>query len=196
MNAMPTRDDAAAVQVKIRIKEPLRAAIEADAEARGVTMNAAINDRLERSFQEDARSRDLREAFALALGADVAGFTLAIGLAIRDVVKWPALGPKPSLFRNSFIFEQVVAAILTIIDILRPAANAAALPGGDDVPSGAEEAVEQLQTLGRNIGGETCWEIADYPERLGPWGSAIRDWLGPDAIERIRAKVVAFYGAH
>jgi hypothetical protein len=196
VNAMPTRDDAATVQVKIRIKEPLRAAIEADAEARGVTMNAAINDRLESSFREDARSRDLREAFALALGADVAGFTLAIGLATRDVVKWPPLGPKPSLLSDAFIFDQAVAAISTIIDSVRPAGDAAALPGGNDVPSGAEGAVEQWHTLGRNVGGQVCWEIADYPERLGPWGSAIRDWLGPDAIERIRAKVHAFYGAH
>ena len=39
-------------------------------------MNAAINDRLEQSFREDARWRDLREALALALGADVAAVTL------------------------------------------------------------------------------------------------------------------------
>ena len=48
--------------------------------------------------------------------------------------------------------------------------------------------------FGPNVGAQVCREIADYPERLGPWGSSIRDWLGPDAIERIRAKVTAFYG--
>src|SRR5260370_17665223 len=60
VNVMPTRDDAATVQLKIRIKEPLRAAIEEDAEARGVTMNAAINDRLEQSFRAGRRSRNRR----------------------------------------------------------------------------------------------------------------------------------------
>jgi hypothetical protein len=194
---MPTRDDSATGQVKIRIKEPLRAAIKADADARGVTMNAVISDRLQRSFREDAQLRDLSEVFALALGADVAGFTLAIGLAIRDVVKWPALWPKPSLFSDASIFEQVVAAVWTLIDILRPAGgDAPAPPGGDDVPSGAEEAAEQWHTLGPNVSRQICWEIAEYPEHLGPWGSAIRNWLGPDAIEQIRAKAAAFYGAH
>jgi hypothetical protein len=193
---MPTRDEAATTQVKIRIKEPLRAAIEADAEARGVTMNAVINDRLERSFRADARLSDLRETLALALGADVAGLTLAIGLATRDVVKWPALGPKPSLLSNAFIFDQAAAAIGTVIESVKPVGDAAVLPGGDHVPPGAEAAAEQWHTLGRDVGRQVCWEIAEYPERLGPWGSSIREWLGGDAIERIRAKVANLFGAH
>ena len=196
VSAMPTRDDAATVQLKIRIKEPLRATIEEDAEARGVTMNAIINDRLEQSFREDARSRDLREALALALGADVAAVTLAIGLAIRHVVKWASLPPNTDLFSDPFIFEQAVAAISTVIESVRPPGDAAVLPGGGDyVPTGAEAAAEQWRRLGPDVGAQVCWEIADYPERLGPWGSSIRDWLGPDAIERIRTKVAAFYGA-
>jgi hypothetical protein len=195
VSAMPTRDDAATIQLKIRIKEPLRASIEEDAEARGVTMNAVINDRLEQSFREDARSRDLREALALALGANVAAVTLAIGLAIRHVVKWAPLPPNTDLFSDPFIFEQAVAAISTVIESVRPPGDAAVLPGGGDyVATGAEAAAEQWRRLGQDVGAQVCWEIADYPERLGPWGSSIRDWLGPDAIERIRTKVVAFYG--
>jgi hypothetical protein len=95
-----------AVQLKIRIKEPLRAAIEEDADTGGVTMNAAINDRLEQSFREDARSRKLREALALALGADVAAVTFAIGLPIRDVVKWPSPPPKTGLHSNASIVNE------------------------------------------------------------------------------------------
>jgi hypothetical protein len=198
---MPIRDDAATVQLKIRIKEPLRAAIEGDAEARGMTMNAAVNDRLEQSFREGARSRsakgDLREALALALGADVAAVTLAVGLAMRDVIKWSRLPPETHLLSNAFIFAQAVAAISTVIESVKPDGDAAALPGGGDyVPPGAEATEEQWRTLGRNVGAQVCWEIADYPERLGPWGLSIRDWLGPDAIERIRTKVAAFYSAH
>jgi hypothetical protein len=155
-------------------------------------MNSAINDRLEQSFREDARSRDLREALALALGADVAAVTLAIGLAIRYVVNWSGLGPKTNLLSNAFIFGQAVAAISTVMDSVKPHGDTAAAPGGDFVPPGVEAAAEQWHTLGPNVGAQVCREIADYPERLGPWGSSIRDWLGPDAIERIRAK--AFYG--
>jgi hypothetical protein len=79
---------------------------------------------------------------------------------------------------------------------MRPDGDAAALPGGGDVPLGAGATAEQWRTLGRNVGTWVCWEIADHPERLGPWGSSIRDWLGPDTIGRIRAKVAALYRTH
>jgi hypothetical protein len=193
-NAMRTRDDAATVQLKIRMKEPLRAAIEKDAEARGVTMNAGINDRLEQSFREDARWRDLREALALALGADVAALTLAIGLAVRDVERWASLRPKPGVLSNAFLFDQAVAAISTVIDTVRPDGDPTALPGGDFVPPEGQAVAEQWRTLGPNIGAQVCKEIVDHSAQLGPWGSSIRDWLGPEAIERIRAKIAAFYG--
>jgi hypothetical protein len=192
---MPIRDDSATAQLKIRVKEPLRATIEQDAAARGVTMNVAINDRLEQAYREDAGSRDLRETLALALGADVAAVTLAIGLAVRDVVKWHNLPPKTGLLSNDFTFEQALAAISTVMDNMRPIGDAA-VPPGDYVSTGAEAAVEQWRSLGRNIGGQVCREIAEHPEHLGPWGSSIRDWLGPDTIKRIRARVAAFYGTH
>jgi hypothetical protein len=51
---MRARDQGDTVQLsKIRIKEPLRAALQRDAETRQVTMNAAIADRLQRSFDEE-----------------------------------------------------------------------------------------------------------------------------------------------
>ena len=120
---MPQRDDATTVQLKIRIKEPLRAAIEDDAEARRVTMNAVINDRLEQSFREHGRARDLREALALAFGADVTAVMLAIGLAIRDVVNASPVPPdRKKLLSNALLFDQSVAAIDTVIESVRPAA--------------------------------------------------------------------------
>jgi hypothetical protein len=188
------RDEAATAQLKIRIKEPLRAAIENDAAARGVTMNAVINDRLEQSFRNNARSRDLRETLALALGAEVAAVTMAIGLAIRDVVTWARLRPNINLLSDAFLFEQAVTAILRVTDCLKPDGDAA-LPNGGDAPLGEEASAEQWRTLGPNVGAQVCWEIADYPERLGPWGSSIRDWLGADAIARIRTRLEEFYRA-
>jgi hypothetical protein len=82
------------------------------------------------------------------------------------------------------------------MDHVTPVGDPKALPGGDYVPEGEEAATQQWRTLGRNVGEQVCQEIAEHPERLGPWGCAVKDWLGPDAIERIRAKVAAFYGAH
>lgn len=51
---MKTRPDHAIVQLsKVRLKEPLRAALERTAADRGVTMNAEIARRLEQSFRDD-----------------------------------------------------------------------------------------------------------------------------------------------
>jgi hypothetical protein len=48
-----TRDEAAVAQLKLRIREPLRAAIERDADRRGVSMNTAICERIERSLRDE-----------------------------------------------------------------------------------------------------------------------------------------------
>ena len=50
---MPERTKSDTVQLKVRMKEPLRAALEEASERRGVSMNAEIVQRLERSFTEE-----------------------------------------------------------------------------------------------------------------------------------------------
>jgi hypothetical protein len=194
---MRTRDKSATVQLsKVRIKEPLRAALERDAEARGLTMNAVIADRLEQSFRTDLRFQDLREVFAIALGSDAAAITLAIGLAIRDVVRWYQLPPKINLLSDPFVFDQARTAILSIIDSVKPDGDTAAPPGGAGTLPGTEAVAEQWRTLGLAVGEQVCRQIANYPEQLGPWGSAIQEWLGHDTVERLRAKLTTFYGGH
>jgi Arc-like DNA binding domain len=54
MNIQPVkRDQTAVADVKTRLREPLRAKLERAARHRGVSMNAEICDRLERSFQRE-----------------------------------------------------------------------------------------------------------------------------------------------
>ena len=48
------RKNTANVDIKIRMKEPLRADIERAAKRRGVSMNAEMNDRLASSFDREA----------------------------------------------------------------------------------------------------------------------------------------------
>lgn len=50
---MSEREQSATVQLKIRMKEPLRAELEQAAQERGVSLNAEAVDRLERSFRKD-----------------------------------------------------------------------------------------------------------------------------------------------
>jgi hypothetical protein len=53
MTGMEKRAVTANVDIKIRMKEPLREQIERDAAERGISMNAAMVDRLNRSFMFD-----------------------------------------------------------------------------------------------------------------------------------------------
>ena len=48
-----TRSRDAVVQLKARMREPLRARLEAAAKRRGVSLNAELVDRLDRSFAKD-----------------------------------------------------------------------------------------------------------------------------------------------
>ena len=50
---MAERSRSNTIQLKARMKEPLRAALEAAAEAKGVSLNAEMVYRLEQSFEEE-----------------------------------------------------------------------------------------------------------------------------------------------
>ena len=66
---MAERSRSDTIQLKARMKEPLRAKLEAAAEARGVSLNAEMVHRLEQSFTEDFGSesnRILMRALTLA----------------------------------------------------------------------------------------------------------------------------------
>jgi hypothetical protein len=177
-------------QFNTRLRPSLKKALDADAQANGRSLSEEIEFRLERSFSEEARARDLREMLALALGAEVAALTLTIGLALRDVVRW-AQPSHINLLSNAFLHHQGREAILRIIDIVKPHGDPMALPGGGDTLPGTEASAKQWRALGPTVGTEMWWRIVGHPEHLGPWGSSIQEWLGPDVIERIRAEVEA-----
>jgi hypothetical protein len=84
---MAKRARAATVDVGLRIKEPMRARLERVAKMRGMSMNAEIVDRLNRSFVEDdfLGGHDLRIAAALMTAAfNSAGSRAAQAKGIKD----------------------------------------------------------------------------------------------------------------
>ena len=54
---MATREPTAIVQLKVRLREPLRAMLEAEAKKWGVSLNQIIVTRLEDSFETDIEKR-------------------------------------------------------------------------------------------------------------------------------------------
>src|SRR5690348_12582931 len=70
-----SRTDASTAEIKIRMKEPLRAQIERAAEIRGVSMNAEMIARLEHSYRTD---ESLGAALVFAYGKETAALLLII----------------------------------------------------------------------------------------------------------------------
>lgn len=65
---MAKREQSATVDLKVRMKEPLRADLERAARRRGVSMNAEAVARLEQSFLRDDQDKE-RKAMQELLGA-------------------------------------------------------------------------------------------------------------------------------
>jgi hypothetical protein len=105
---MRIRDRSATVQLsKVRMKEELRARLERDAEARGTTLNAALVDRLDKSFAyEDVfGTRDVSDITMLM----AAVFSLA-GRHAAETDGHPEWGPA-QWRRDPHCYEQAALAV-------------------------------------------------------------------------------------
>lgn len=85
---MPPRDKKAVVQLKVRMREPLRAKLEKAATQKGVSLNSEIVERLERTCEREGL---LEEVLTLTCGPEFAKvFTELLEkrrLAFRDADK-------------------------------------------------------------------------------------------------------------
>lgn len=61
---MPKRAKSAVAQLKVRLREPMRARLEKSAKQRGISLNAEIANRLEQSFDWDEKFGDSRKMLA------------------------------------------------------------------------------------------------------------------------------------
>jgi hypothetical protein len=176
-----------------RITDDIRTKLDAAARAAGRSLSQEVEMRLESSFQAAGQ---LREALELSLGPQVAALVLMMGLAMRDTARWPGRPFSPvKLLSEPFLFARAAEAAAKVIDCVKPDGDPDALLFAD-IEGAPPEMIEQWTNLGRDVGAQVCLEIARYPHRLGPWTSTIRDWLGPDAVQRIEAKAAAaFHGA-
>ena len=113
---MARRKKSATVQVKVRIKEELRARLENAAKARDVSMNAEIGERLETSFEYENRLG----------GPMVADLLESIGATMRSTGEHGAFFATHQLHKdgkwlaNPYAFDQAAKAAMTIIEAHRP----------------------------------------------------------------------------
>lgn len=104
------RKQSATVQLKTRMKEPLRARLEEAAKDRGVSLNSELVDRLERSFE---RENNIIQSIG---GLEYFALLAMLGNAVKLVEE--QTGRK---WQQDFeTREQVKQAIATIFDAISP----------------------------------------------------------------------------
>jgi hypothetical protein len=127
------RDRKAIVDLKVRMREPLRAQIEEAARDRGVSMNAEAVDRLERSFD-----RASEHALDLAYGRPLAAI---IELAGRLMLRVGERGAFDSTQRTDrvddwlsdpYAYNQARDAVVYLLNALKPSGDPSRLATGKD----------------------------------------------------------------
>jgi hypothetical protein len=133
---MAKRDPKALVQLKVRMREPLRARLEEEASLRGVSINAEVVDRLEHTFQ---RNDLLAEVLSLTFGDRLAGLLIMLGVAMAGAAAIaPPYQGRRLLFQDDSwasdprCYGAAAFAAKTLLDSARPKGRAAVKDAVDD----------------------------------------------------------------
>lgn len=147
---MSKRKQSATVDLKLRVKEPLRADIERDARRRGISMNAEMVRRLEQTTQ---RAEWLG-------GRRVTSILETVATAMRAVGEHGAFMATSKLHKEGawldhpYAFDQATKAAITILEnhrpkgeIVMPKPNVVEVIGGD-----AKESKDQHRRIYAELG--------------------------------------------
>jgi hypothetical protein len=165
---MARRAKSDTIQLKVRMKEPLRAQLELAAKAHGVSLNSEIVDRLERS------ERQIEDVFG---GRDVYGIMRVIAAAIHETGSTAGFFTTGSLdgargwLRNPWAYDQAVQAALRVFEALKP--------DGDPSPPKDQK---HMENLGRGFASGILNEIARGEARTSQTAARteeLRGELGP-----------------
>ena len=147
---MPKRPQSATVHLKVRMKEPVRAALEKAAAKRGTSMNSEIVRVLERSFGFDERLG----------GTDVAAILEVVGAAMKlagetgGFLATHKISKHGAWLVNPWAFDAALNAAVAVLkahrppgDIVEPKWEIDEVVGGDP-----EETKAQLHRLLKDLG--------------------------------------------
>jgi hypothetical protein len=206
------------VDIKIRMKEPLREAIERSAKERGVSMNFEMTDRLDRSFLIENHDRLLvADVLELAFGPKLGAFLLMMGQYAdfgAQVAVWKNagdIGATRHWTEEPYAFEQMVRAFTEILEAVRPDGEATPPKpfrwSGEnlaDNPLPENEWAWMRYDIRRNtenVGlrtGETCAKyvlssvLEKTPTDPAPderWRISAARMLGPEILKRIESRM-------
>jgi hypothetical protein len=146
------------MQVSFRTREPLRAALESAAKARGVSMNTEMNERLMRSFEDEVKlETEFARVQLYAILRIVANTMDLAGGSTAMMSNMLTKAPK-NWVDNPFAYDQAVKAANYIFEQFRP-------PGkiGDATPNSP-----QIQNMGEEFAkGAVESLLEDEPTVIG-----------------------------
>lgn len=167
------------VQVSFRTREPLRAALESAAKARGVSMNTEMNERLMRSFEDEVKLEAEFARVQLYAILRVVANTVDHAGASSAMVSNMTTGAPKNWVDNPFAYDQAVKAALYILNQFRPPgeiADAKPSPApmsnlGEEFAKGVVESLleEQPTTIGDvSIPPRSRRDLGHLFDRLNP----------------------------
>jgi hypothetical protein len=175
------RQRTALVQLKIRMREPLRTRLEHAASVRGESINAEVIGRVEYTFD---RSDLLVEVLSLAFGSQrLAGLLIMLGFAMHDQGR--RISGKSDWTSDSVAYDAAVLAAMRLLDFGRPDGSRASALDRNVAAQGVDDLIQVI-----NDGGTKAKEV------LGddPRGDAILRLTGPiakrmsEALARMRGQ--------
>jgi hypothetical protein len=191
--ARNARAPASTVDIKIRMKEPLRSEIERSAKEKGISMNAEMVDRIAQSYD---REHLLYGALELAYGREAAA---VISLLARELV-WSgrisalisseAREAMSDWLSDPYAYRQAKNAAVAVLDAFAPEGDPTALkrgpwkdPDAGAVNDGKWRAQITLAAIKDPNWGDQFAE-QDRNRELETFAARVRDMLGP-LISRI-----------
>jgi hypothetical protein len=113
------------VQLKVRMKEPLRAMLEKAADERGISMNTEAVDRLQRTFQNQ---KVLQEALDLSFGPSISAMLIEIGDVMRATAQTASFAKdgNPSLenwLEDPAVFDEVANEVAVVFALRHPSGD-------------------------------------------------------------------------
>jgi Arc-like DNA binding domain len=165
---VPRRKDTQTVQLGLRVKEWMRAALEESARERGVSMNAEIVRRLEQTFHLDEQIETaFGDATTYEMMRAVAAAMRAAGGRARWLEGHPVTYPWTA---SAYAYQESVQAAIGVLDALRP-------PGEVSPPAPQPKPAPRKIDLARSgLGNLIAEDIV----------STLRDEDPPDELEEAR----------
>ena len=112
------------VQLKARMKEPLRAKLEGAAAAKGISLNAEMVHRLEQSFQRERAQQELSQTVKNAFYEEFGGLEYSPLLAmLGNAIRMVEAGTGQKWHQDFETAAQVNEAVTTIIGAFSPKAK-------------------------------------------------------------------------